>query len=292
MRILILGGTGMLGHKLAQVLAQDFDTFATLRGEADAWPKQLGRARPIGGIDVEDTDRVARLLDMLRPAALLNAVGAVKQTLGMDEAERAIMVNSLLPHRLARLCRERGIRFVHYGTDCVFSGARDSRRGPRGYREQDPADAGDLYGRSKLLGEPDQPGSLVLRLSLVGPELRGRHSLLEWFMAQKEGPVRGFAHALFTGITTLETAELTARILRRHPALDGLWHVAAEPISKLDFLRQVNDRFRRNADVVRDETFHCDRRLDGTRFRAATGWQAPAWAEMIDRMAADPAGEA
>ena len=60
-------------------------------------------------------------------------------------------MNSLLPHRLHRLCQASGARLIHFSTDCVFSG----RTGI--YTEDDPSDALDLYGRRKFLGETPVP---------------------------------------------------------------------------------------------------------------------------------------
>ena len=74
-------------------------------------------------------------------------------------------------------------RLVHVSTDCVFTGTRGN------YREADIPDAGDLYGRSKLLGEVDEAHATTLRTSIIGEELAGPHGLVGWFLSQK-GPVR------------------------------------------------------------------------------------------------------
>ncbi|BBK29529.1 dTDP-4-dehydrorhamnose reductase [Stella humosa] len=289
MRVLILGATGMLGHMLARVLAGDFDTVAAFRGDAGRWPRAIAGVAIEPGCDVEDAAGLARLLDRVRPDAVLNAAGVVKQRLGAADTERAVAINALLPHRLARLCAERRVRLVQYGTDCVFDGTAGGVRGPGGYRESDPAAPADLYGRSKLLGEPALPGCLVLRTSIVGRELDGRHGLVEWFLAQGAGPVGGFTRAFFTGLSTLELARLTARLLQQHPAMDGLWHVAAGAIAKHDLLRLLAAAFARPTAVQPDDAFFCDRRLDGSGFAAATGWAAPDWPEMVAAMAADAA---
>ena len=157
-------------------------------------------------------------------------------------------------------------------------------RGPRGYRESDPTDARDLYGLSKLLGEPDGPSTLVLRTSIIGRELRGRNGLLEWFLAQGASQVKGYTRALFTGLTTTELARVTAMLLRDHPAMSGVWHLATQPISKYDLLGVAKQVYRRPTTIVPDGELYCDRRLDGGRFNAATGWVAPSWPALIDAM--------
>jgi dTDP-4-dehydrorhamnose reductase len=192
------------------------------------------------------------------------------------------MTNSVLPHRIAAACAKSGTRLIHLSTDCVFSG----HKGP--YAETDPTNPEDLYGRSKLLGEVSYPGCLTIRSSIVGRELRGRSSLIEWFLSQRGKRVTGYAGALYTGMTTIVMADLIGRLATDHPQLHGIWHVASTPISKYDLLALVNRHFGLGIELVRDEKFVTDRRLDGSQFGARTGFSAPNWDTMIAQMRADP----
>ncbi len=92
-------------------------------------------------------------------------------------------MNALLPPRLLAMCKVAGARLIHISTDCVFDGTRGM------YRESDFADATDLYGRSKYLGELHDPQAVTLRTSIIGPELGTAHGLVGGFLAQR-GPVR------------------------------------------------------------------------------------------------------
>lgn len=286
MRVLVLGGTGMLGHKLTQALSGKFEVFATRRNPALTFPTR-GPAHFLDGLDVSDAAALQACLARTRPDAVLNAVGIIKHVSGAFDRAETIDINALLPNRLAALCAARGARLIHFSTDCVFSGARDGARGPNGYRESDPADARDLYGLSKLLGEPEGPGCLTLRTSIIGPELRAGHGLLEWFLMQGEATVSGYEHALFTGLPTIVLAELVAAILSDHPALEGLWHVAAAPISKYALLGLFRQAWGRPTRIEPNSQFYCDRRLDGSRFADVTGWQAGPWDQLVQRMRAD-----
>lgn len=284
MKVLVLGGTGMIGHKLVQVLAGRCDLAATVRGDGARLP---GGARALAGIDATDGAVLDALIRRERPDAVVNAVGVVKQVTGAHAASDTVAVNALLPHRLAEVCADTGARLVHFSTDCVFSGARDGRRGPAGYRESDPADARDLYGLSKLLGEPSAPGALTLRTSIIGPEIRGGHGLVAWFLSRGRETVRGYAGALYTGLPTVVLAERVATLLLEHPTLDGVWQVASPAISKYDLLGLVRDAFDRPTRIEPDTDFFCDRRLDGSRFAAATGFVCPPWETLVARMAED-----
>ena len=282
-RVLVLGGSGMLGHKLMQVLGARFETWASVRGDAPcpAAAAILDPARTIAGVRVEEPATVARALDTSGASVVVNAIGIVKQA--AKAAVPSIRVNALFPHELADACAARTARLVHVSTDCVFSGLRG------GYAEDDVPDASDLYGRSKLLGEVvDASHTLTLRTSIVGRELRGSNGLFEWFLSQRGARVRGFSRAVFSGLTTATLAELIADTIDRHPRLHGLWHVSASPIDKLTLLQRFRDAVGVDVGLDPDESLVIDRSLDSSRFRAATGWVPPSWDSMIAGLASDP----
>lgn len=284
MKILVLGATGMLGHALFSHLSgrTEFSVFATARGTEglDRWfpPKLLQRVR--GGVDAERIDSVVRALEEIRPDVVVNCVGVVKQLPSAMDPIVSIAVNALFPHLLARACGETGIRMIHIGTDCVFSGGKGN------YLESDLPDATDLYGRTKLLGEVDSPRCVTLRTSIIGHELSGRHGLLEWFLAQ-EGSVRGFARAVFSGLPTAELAGIVAERVIPDKGLTGLYHLSSEPVSKYELLCLVMERYGKRIRIERDEALVCDRSLDSSRFRKASGYQPPPWPVLVSRMHAD-----
>lgn len=283
MRLLILGGTGMLGHKLWQEAARPLDAWATIRGEELAGPAAsvLDRSRVVTGVSADDLDSVARALDESAADAVVNCIGIVKQSSAALDPIPSIAVNSLFPHQVAALCRDRGVRFVHISTDCVFSGTEG------GYTEDDYPDARDLYGRSKLLGEVSGPGSLTVRTSIIGRELGSSFGLVEWFLGEAGGSVRGFERAIFSGFTTVALAEILIEILTEHRELEGLWQVSAAPIDKLRLLGLIRDAYGVEIEIVSDTEMQVDRSLDSSRFRAATGWSPQGWEQMITAMASD-----
>jgi dTDP-4-dehydrorhamnose reductase len=238
----------------------------------------LDPVRIVPGVRAEEPRTIARALDETRPDAVVNCIGIVKQA--VDDPEPAIRINALFPHRLAAACRERGARLIHVSTDCVFSGEKG------GYVESDLPDPVDTYGRSKLLGEPATPGALTIRTSMIGRELATSHGLLEWFLAQSGGSVRGFRRAVFSGPTTPVLSRAIADVIERHSELDGLYHLSAEPISKHDLLVKLRDAFALDVEIEPDDSVVIDRSLDSSRFREAAGWQPPTWLEMVAELAA------
>jgi dTDP-4-dehydrorhamnose reductase len=272
----------MLGHQVWRVCRDRFDTRVAVRVRL---PLPLFEGDGVvEGFDAADFPAVEKLVADAEPEVVVNCIGIIKQLAAAHDPIASIGVNSLFPHVVARACSAAGARLITIGTDCVFSG----RRG--GYAETDLPDPPDLYGRSKLLGEVDAP-HLTLRTSIVGRELRGASGLLEWFLANRGGRVRGFTRAVFSGLTTLELSRVIASVIERHPRLDGLWHVAGEPISKYDLVMLFNDAFQAGVAIDPVDEPVIDRSLDGTRFREATGWVAPPWTEMVKEMADERADE-
>lgn len=283
-KVLILGATGMLGHKLMQKLSNDFEVVGTVRPDAASFDGHpvLGGMHLIGGVTMDTFDTVTRAVGDARPDVIINAIGLIKQLPGAKDPIPSIMINSLLPHRLAHLARAAGARFFHMSTDCVFSG----RTG--GYTEEIEPDCLDLYGRSKLLGEVTLPGTVTLRTSIVGRELSSASGLFEWFISQRGGRVSGFAKAIYTGLTTAALADVFSSLIADHPDLEGLWQVSGEPISKYELLVMLNEALGLSIEIDRDDSFECDRSLDSSAFRSRADWSPPAWEDMIAELAADP----
>jgi len=104
--------------------------------------------------------------------------------------------------------RRNRARLIQIATDCVYSGAKG------GYLESDAHDPLDVYGKTKSLGEPFDGSMLNVRCSIIGPELKGTVSLLEWFLANPDGAeLNGFAHHRWNGVTTLQFAQLCETII-------------------------------------------------------------------------------
>ncbi len=273
----------MLGHKVVQTFSARFDTWATMRREPDERAAVLFRdAQLITDVSVEDFDSVVEAIGEARADAVVNCIGIVKQADEAKDPISSIIVNSLFPHRLAGACEEAGARLIHISTDCVFSGRRGF------YSEGDIPDPPDLYGRSKLLGETVAPRALTIRTSIIGRELSSSYGLLEWFVGEKGQLVRGYARAVFSGFPTRALARHLAYLLEFAPDVSGLRHLASAPVSKYDLLTLVKDVYDLDVEIERDDTFVCDRSLDGTLLLKETGITIEPWREMIEDMCLDP----
>ena len=283
MRVLIVGGDGMLGHRLLRQLAPRHETRVTLHQPLDAYRAfgMFDRSNAYDAVDVRDPSRIIDVCADFKPRAVVNAAGIVKQRKDVKDETLSVEVNGLFPHLLCRVCRAHGAQLVHLSTDCVFSGKKGN------YSENDRPDPEDAYGFSKLLGEADGRGSLTLRTSMIGPELLRKTGLVEWFLGQKGKTVQGWRRAIFSGFTTAELARVIEKLITMHPEAHGLYHASSAPISKFDLLTGIERRLRLGTKIIADESVRCDRSLDSTRFRAAFGYSPPAWDVMLDELAAE-----
>ena len=280
MKILVLGSSGMLGNAVLRFLSEqsDHDVLGTVRSSISLkhFSVQI-QANIHAGIDVENTDQLIEVFSDAQPDVVINCIGLVKQLAESNDPLVALPLNALFPHRLARLCAATGSRLIHISTDCVFSGKKGN------YIETDFPDANDLYGRSKLIGEVDYSHAITLRTSIVGHELNGSRSLIDWFLSQ-EGGVNGFRKAIFSGLPTVEIARVIHDYVLPNPHLRGLYHLSVDPINKYDLLNIVKDVYGKNIIIKPDDEFTIDRSLDSTRFRKKTGFKPKPWLQLIQAM--------
>lgn len=287
MKIIVLGGEGMLGHKMFQILSGRFPkTKCTVIGSfEDSFYRTIPlftAATMLEKINALDFLSMQSLLNNEKPEYIINCIGIVKQR---DEARMAIpsiTINALLPHMLAEWASKWGGRLIHFSTDCVFSGQKGC------YNEEDPSDAIDLYGKTKYLGEVSAVNALTLRTSIIGREITQFRSLLEWLLAQKGRKVKGFRRVIYSGVTTNYIAELVAKILIDYPKLCGLFHITAPVITKYDLLCRLRDAYGLDVEIVPDENEVSDRSMNGALFRKVTAYPEPSWDELVAKLVTDP----
>lgn len=278
-RVLVLGASGMLGSAMLRTFAQSegYTTIGAVRSISPQLEQVSGDVRFVVGLDAASSDSLARVFAEARPDVVINAVGLIKQLSDGNAVLSAVPINTLLPHRLQRLAEIAGARLIHISTDCVFSGAKGN------YLETDKADATDVYGLSKYLGEVSGTNTLTLRTSIIGHELASANGLIEWFLAQKQG-IRGFTKAFFSGLPTIELARVVRDFVLPRPEITGLYHVSVDRIAKYDLLRLVGQAYCHDIAIEPDASLVIDRSLNSDRFRAATEYAPPSWPDLVDAM--------
>ncbi|GMV37988.1 MAG: hypothetical protein AMXMBFR61_24960 [Fimbriimonadales bacterium] len=283
MKVLVLGGTGMLGAMVTDYLSctSDLAVHATARNStlaesARALVPQVQWHR----FDAEEVD--LDLSFLTEYDWVINCIGITKPLIHDDnpkEVERAILVNSLLPHRIQAAIRTKSTRVLQIATDCVYSGAKGS------YVEKDPHDAWDAYGKTKSLGETPSENYFHLRCSIIGPEPKDHKFLFDWFLGQPQGAsVKGFTNHLWNGVTTLHFAKLCHGVMNSVVRLPSRQHVIpGDTLTKYELLRTFASAFGREdiqiaaaaAPTAVDRSLGTEREDINRELWAAAGYTEP-----------------
>jgi dTDP-4-dehydrorhamnose reductase len=282
--VLILGVTGLLGHTLFKLLSQDpqLQVFGTARQKTTKtlFSKALAK-KILVNVNVEDDRSLIAVFKKVKPDVIINCVGLIKQITAANDVLQAIPINTLLPRRLVYLANQIQARLILVSTDCVFSGKKGN------YKETDRPDCTDLYGQSKLLGEiTDEPHVLTIRTGFIGHELRGGHSLVNWFLKQK-GSVTGYTRAIYSGLPTIELANIIHHLVLPNPKLSGLYQIASEPISKFDLLRLIAKTYQKKVMLTKANSPKIDRSLSYAKFKKQTGYTPKSWQQLVQEMHVD-----
>ena len=281
MRIIILGVSGMIGHRLFMDMSQKFETFGTLKNDKIFYENNslFGGKNVVENMDVLNFEVLTGAFD---PDVIINCVGITKRKKEIENTRRTLYINALFPHKLAEWSKVNNKRIIHFSTDCVFDGKIGN------YREESLTTAKDLYGRTKALGEINYNHALTLRSSFIGRELFSKTELLEWFLSQKGSSIKGYTKALYTGVSTTFLSQIIADIIENHPNLSGIKQLSTEnPISKYELLCLAREAFKCKIEIVPDDTLEIKSTLKGNKLKDALGYTVPSWAKMMNDLARD-----
>lgn len=288
MKILVLGGTGMIGHRMwASLNLLGHNVYATCRA------KNIDQFLSIPGINLEkcflevdvlDYLKLESIIQKVKPEIILNCVGVVKQLKESQNAITSIELNSLHPHKLAKISSKNSSRMIQFSTDCVFSGTKGQ------YKENDLQDADDLYGRSKILGEiNDQQHILTMRTSTVGREINPHGGLIEWFLSQSGKTIKGFSQAIYSGMPTHSLAKYIHNYILPNEEIFGVYHIATEPINKFDLLNLVKEALNIDIKILKEDGFVMKRDLNPSKFLQKTNAPLLKWSDLVDDLKIDQA---
>ena len=212
----------MLGHVVARLFSE--------RGWSVRTTEQRFDGDPAGRFFAE--------LQAARAEVVVNCIAAPSDA----DARAVLMINGLLPQMLAALGR--GALLVHASSDAVFSGLRGD------YSVTEAPDAVDAYGLSKRLGERcvELGPAVLLRVSVIGPDLTRASHLLSWYLAQREA-VPGYTDVHWNGITSLQWAELALRAAEGGLAPGIHQPASGEVLSKAAVLSKIRAAYGRGVEI-------------------------------------------
>ena len=244
--ILILGTTGMLGSAVTKKLTgvQKYRVTATCRESAMNTLREVLPDSPLCHRAIFDPEAFVNdpaeewpLFDDEPFDFVVNCIGIIKPNIAKVGVESTVRINSLFPHVLARFCYDHQIGLIHITTDCVYRGDKGS------YIETDPHDCDDVYGKSKSLGEPFDR-AMVLRTSIIGPEVHNYTSLVSWAKSQAGKHVNGFTNHKWNGVTTATYGDVIDRIITEQIWTPGLFHLySPQSMTKFELLQEIDRRY-------------------------------------------------
>lgn len=250
-KIIILGANGMAGHVITIGFNanSEYEVISVARSKSIINPTVL--------IDVSNFTSLRNLIKTSSADVIINCIGLLNKT-AEDYPDKAILVNSYLPHFLEAETKNTNTKVIHISTDCVFSGYEGS------YHEKSFKNGIGFYAQSKALGELDNKKDLTFRTSIIGPEINPNGiGLFHWFSKQ-EGTINGYTNAFWTGVTTMELFNAIQVAISEN--LNGLYHLVNEDkISKYGLVNILNKVFDTNLKVQQYDEYRVDKSLINTR---------------------------
>lgn len=267
--VLVIGAGGMAGHVVATFLSEvEGFNVATLSAHHRVNKETLL-------IDVMDRPSFEGYLDQHSFDVVVNCVGSLIQA-SEERKDRAVYLNTYLPHALEHRFSGTATKLIHLSTDCVFSGDDAP------YREDSPPDGTLFYDRSKYLGEVVNQKDLTFRMSIVGPDSQAHGvGLFNWFFAQS-GTIFGYTTAMWNGVTTITLARAIRAAIEQD--LTGIYHlVPATNLSKFELLELFRQSFGRSDLTIQPrEVIPVDKTLVNTR--NDFDFAVPPYPDQIDEM--------
>lgn len=271
-KILLLGSAGMAGQILKLELLKRTDQIELVdvaRNNKISKPKIL--------LDITNFIQLEHIISNGNFDFIINCVGLLN-SFAEEYPDKAILINSYLPHFLEKITSSTNTRIIHISTDCVFSGKSGN------YKESDFKDGIGFYAQSKALGEVINGKDLTIRTSIIGPDLNiSGIGLFKWLMNQN-GIINGYTKAFWSGVTTIQLSKVILDIINRTSIPTGLIHLTNNAkISKFDLLNVIKNVFElKNLEIVEYNNYEVDKSLVNTR--NDLNIKVPGYREMILEM--------
>ena len=229
MRVLVTGGTGLLGYLVTRLLMErSFKVYATYHEKAPP-DLEVSWVR----LDLEDLDSIARVVEDAKPSIVIHTAAYTDVDGCEVNKEKAYRVNYLATAALAKASKDAEL-FIYISTDYVFDGSRGM------YRESDVPAPLNYYGLSKLLGEVAVTSilrnSVVVRVSgLYGYSPTGKKNfgVIAFEKLSRGEPVEAFVDQWLSPTYVKFLAEKLVKLVDAR--ITGVIHIAGERLSRYEF---------------------------------------------------------
>ena len=196
MKILIIGLSGMMGHKLFTYLQNqncyDLYSTTTTNFKIEHPNFKILNKKNIFYEENQDINFFDKIFSNVNPDIVINCSAILKESSFNQNPTRYIEINSIYPHEISLLSEKYNFRFIHFSTDIVYGDANKLSS------ETDDINIDSIYAASKFIGEVTYNNSLTLRTSIVGHQLKGNSGLVEWFLNNENKSVNGFSKVIYS----------------------------------------------------------------------------------------------
>jgi len=285
MKILIIGLSGMMGHKLFTYLQNQkcYDLYSTTTTNFKMkYPNfEIFNTKNIFYSKKQDINFFDKIFSSVNPDIVINCSAILKESYFIQNPIRYIEINSVYPHKISLLSEKYDFRFIHFSTDIVYGDTNKLSS------ENDEININSIYASTKFLGEVTYNNSLTIRTSIIGHQLNGNSGLVEWFLNNENKSVNGFSKVIYSGLTTTEMSKIFHNYIIPNNNLSGVINLSSNPISKFDILQIIKKYYKINAEIIDDKSIISNRSLNSSLFKQMTGYSPPSWDLMIKEMSND-----
>uniref|UniRef100_A0A6C0AQW4 RmlD-like substrate binding domain-containing protein n=1 Tax=viral metagenome TaxID=1070528 RepID=A0A6C0AQW4_9ZZZZ len=234
MNIVLFGSTGMLGRYVYNILKDEYNVICIKRNEFDIENDNWSKLYYIIESNLKEND------------VIINCAGIIPQKYEHDSYKTYIRINTLFPHKLNEISKKNNYKFLHITTDCVYDGLKGN------YSVNDTHTAKNIYGISKSQGEPEE--ATIIRTSIIGEELTGKKSLIEWVKSNKNGKIKGYTNHYWNGVTCLTLANLIKNTIDSNDFWLGVRHIFSPNIvTKYELCCYINEIYDLNINIEKYE---------------------------------------
>jgi dTDP-4-dehydrorhamnose reductase len=239
MKLLVTGGSGLMGSKVAELGLQK--GYTVYCGYAHHLPEQGVAVK----LDLMDGPSIGEVVRASRPEVIIHTAALTDVDLCEMNKDLAYRMNVLGTKALAEAANEVGAFSVYTSTDYVFDGSRGM------YREDDATTPVNYYGYSKLLGE--SYCDAVARTCVIygSRPASGKVNFALWILERlrKEEASKVVTDQYITPTFNTNLAQMVLELAERK--LEGVYHLAgATRISRYDFAIELARAFRLDENLI------------------------------------------
>lgn len=226
--IILFGSTGMLGNYFMRIYQDKYNIIAITRKDYD--------------IIENNYKKLHNIISYYTNPIVINCAGVIPQR-NIEKNNPYLIINSLFPKMLEKICLNLKLKFIHISTNCVFNYSDGNSN------ELIMPNEDNIYGLSKILGEPSN--AMVIRTSIIGEEVINKKSFMEWVLSNKNGKINGYTNYYWNGCTCLTLVNYVENIIKNKLYRVGIKHIySSETVSKYELASIINDVYNLNIEIT------------------------------------------